>query len=113
MRRIVQDSLLSFAFLALTGDSTGVSELFLGFPVVLTELAYSREFERDADQYAMEYLKGQRIEPSRFSDLLARIEKKHGEQGNSESDKWSGYLSTHPPTQERLIPFRKASRKTD
>ena len=38
MRRLVQDSLLSFAILAVTGESSGVSELFLGLPVVLTEL---------------------------------------------------------------------------
>ncbi|MBW1770800.1 MAG: M48 family metallopeptidase, partial [Deltaproteobacteria bacterium] len=33
MRRVIQDSLLGFALLAITGDVSGSSELFLGIPV--------------------------------------------------------------------------------
>ena len=56
MRTIIQDSLLGFLILAITGDITGSSELFIGLPVLLTEMAYSREFEREADQYALAYM---------------------------------------------------------
>jgi hypothetical protein len=58
----------SFAFW-LTGDSTGVSGFSWGFGGFIG-LAYSREFERDADQYAMEQKAKDRT--IRFSDLLLR-----------------------------------------
>jgi Zn-dependent protease with chaperone function len=107
MRRMVQSSMISFAFLAITGDASGISEIFLGLPVVLTELAYSRRFERDADAYAMDYLKARNISPSRFADILERIDQRYKAQENEEKEqKWSGYLSTHPPTSERIKAFR-------
>jgi Zn-dependent protease with chaperone function len=109
MRRIVQDSLLSFAILALTGDASGVSELFLGLPVVLTELAYSRGFEREADRYALDYLLANGIAPNRFADLLARIDKRGAERALAGGPSWRGYLATHPPTPERIRIFMDAT----
>jgi len=52
MRSLFQDSILGFVLMSITGDVSGSSELFLGLPVMLTELAYSRSFEREADEYA-------------------------------------------------------------
>ena len=105
MRRVVQDSLLSFAVLAITGDASGVSEMFLAMPVVLTELAYSRGFEREADGYALAYLNAHNIPARRFSDIISRIEEqdKNGEKNGDQP--WAGYLSTHPSTRERMKAF--------
>jgi Zn-dependent protease with chaperone function len=107
MRRVVQDSLLSFAILSLTGDASGVSELFLGLPAVLTELAYSRAFEREADQFALDYLKSRSIPVHYFADILTRISKIDNDTSQKEQSgkKWSNYLATHPPTQERVKAF--------
>jgi Zn-dependent protease with chaperone function len=108
MRRMVQDSLLGFAIMALTGDTSGVAELFLGLPAVLTELAYSRTFERDADRYALNYLETNNIPPGRFADLLERIEQRRKRRPQGEPG-WTGYLATHPPTAERAAMFRHAA----
>jgi len=105
MRRMVQSSLLSFAAMALTGDASGVSEIFLGLPVVLTELAYSRKFENAADQYALDYLQSAGIPPARFADILTRIDKTSRQDAEKEKTSWTGYLSTHPPTPERVKVF--------
>ncbi|WP_167320850.1 M48 family metallopeptidase [Desulfosudis oleivorans] len=105
MRRMVQSSLLSFAAMVLTGDASGVSEIFLGLPVVLTELAYSREFENTADQYALDYLKSAGIPPARFADILTRIDKTSRHEAENGKTSWTGYLSTHPPTPERVKMF--------
>lgn len=105
MRRMVQDSLLSFAIMALTGDAHGVSEIFMGLPVILTELAYSREFERSADSYALDYLVSNDIPPHRFADILLRIDKTSREKAHENGEKWTGYLSTHPPTIKRVEAF--------
>lgn len=109
MRRLIQDSMLSFALMAVTGDASGVSEIFLGLPVILTELAYSREFENEADRYALQYMRANDITPKRFADILGRIstvdEERSKNQHTDESESWSSYLSTHPDTGERIKLF--------
>jgi Zn-dependent protease with chaperone function len=112
MRRLIQDSLLSFIFMAVTGDASGISEIFLGLPVVLTELAYSREFEKEADRYSLDYLQANHIAPSRFADILRRIntvDKARNKTKNSDGTTgWSSYLSTHPNIDERIKLFSGA-----
>jgi Zn-dependent protease with chaperone function len=107
MRRLVQSSLLTFLLLAVTGDVGGTSELFLGIPVFLTEMHYSREFEREADAYALKYLKQHNIPTKRFADLMRRVMAKVRGKSKGKEDKVISYLSTHPSMQERLIPFEK------
>jgi len=105
MRRIIQDSILGFAILAITGDITGSSELFLGLPVLLTEMAYSRDFEREADRYAVECMNTHAIPLKRFANLMRRIEDQSGSEEQEGLQKWANYLSTHPLTEERLLAF--------
>ena len=107
LRSIIQDSFLGFALLAITGDIAGSSELFLGLPVLLTELAYSREFEREADRYALSYLKSHGIPPMHFVRLMRRIEQKAAEKSGLPEGKWMHYLSTHPMKKERYRPFEQ------
>lgn len=108
-RRVIQSAMLTFLAVALTGDMSGTSELFLGIPVLLTELAYSREFEREADRYAFALLQRQGKSPTLFADIMGRLEQSHRCQdddtdcdasGQPRSD-WANYLSSHPPTAER------------
>lgn len=105
MRRIVQDSLLSFAILAVTGDASGVSELFLGLPALLTERAYSREFEQEADGYALAYMQSHSIALHHFADILTRISNIQTPKTRQDGKKWSNYLDSHPPTGERVKAF--------
>lgn len=105
MRTLVQDSLLGFALLAITGDVSGSSELFLGLPVLLTQLAYSRGFEIEADQYALSYLRSHDIAPIHFARLMRRIDKKMAGSSDDSDKKWMNYLSTHPLTEKRLQSF--------
>ena len=109
MRRLIQDSILSFALLAVTGDVTGSSELFLGLPVLLTELAYSRAFEREADQYALDWLCNHGVQPVHFARLMRRLEEKSSSMETSGKRKWTGYLSTHPLTETRIRLFEESS----
>jgi Zn-dependent protease with chaperone function len=109
MRNAIQDSLLSFALLAITGDVAGSTELVLGLPVLLTQLSYSRQFEREADRYALACLRTQRIPPQSFARLMRRVEQKHREKNappRAAGEKsLENYFSTHPLTEERLRPF--------
>lgn len=106
LRRLIQDSILSFAILSITGDASGVSELFLGLPVVLAELGYSRGFEVEADIFAVNYLEEHSIDPQHFANILVRASSINlAEGGESEDDsnqKWVNYFSTHPATEDRV-----------
>ena len=106
MRTVIQDSLLGFVLLAMTGDVSGSSELFLGLPVLLTEMAYSREFEREADQYALDWLREKKILTVHFVRLMERIEQKMEILFEDSDKKWLSYLSSHPGIKERVEPFR-------
>ena len=105
MRMAIQDSLLAFALLAITGDVSGTSELFLGLPVLLTQLSYSRGFEEEADGYALEYLQSKAIPPVHFARLMRRMEEERESALSGSQQKWVGYLSTHPMTEERVRRF--------
>jgi Zn-dependent protease with chaperone function len=105
MRLLIQDSILGFTFLAVAGDVSGSSELFLGMPVLLTEMAYSREFEREADRYALTVLRAHDIPIVHFADLMGRIENAQLSKGRSDGKKWSRYLSSHPLTADRIKQF--------
>ena len=105
MRVLIQESILGFTFLAVAGDVSGSSELFLGLPVLLMEMAYSREFEREADRYALTALRSHDIQPVHFANLMGRLEKAQSSKGKSEGKKWSRYLSSHPLTAERIKQF--------
>jgi Zn-dependent protease with chaperone function len=113
MRTIIQDSLLGFAFLAITGDVSGSSELFLALPVLLTQLAYSREFEREADRYALQYLRSHGTPTTHFAQLMRRIDKKMKAKSMASDEKWLNYLSTHPMTEERLKDFEEQSKEKE
>ena len=109
LRAVIQDSLIGFTLLAITGDVTGSSELFLGLPVLLTQMAYSRKFERQADNYALSYLRDHNIAPNHFAHLMQRIEQNDSSRSGGSGPKWAGYLSSHPLTAERIQPFEQES----
>jgi Zn-dependent protease with chaperone function len=108
IQRIIQDSLLAFAVMAVTGDTAGTSQLFIGLPVALTELAYSREFEREADRYALAYLQSHHISPRHFANLMRRLQQEKHPEDLDMQGRWSNYLSTHPATAERLQRFERS-----
>lgn len=74
----------------ITGD---VSDLVSNAPYALLSLSYSREFERQADLYAMQTLSRQQIPVSYFARFLKRMEK---------DDADIELLSTHPATNTRI-----------
>lgn len=104
LRRLIQNSVLSFAILSITGDSSGISEIFLGLPLVLTELGYSRKFELEADRYSINFLKEKNIDLQHFANILSRLESnaKKNNGGDNKGSAMGNYLSTHPATSERI-----------
>ena len=104
MRGIVQSSLALWLVMSITGDLSAASDLTTSVPAVLANLGYSREMEREADDFAMEFMLANALPPVCFADIMQRLSEEAGE-GDGQSDGLSGFLSTHPPTPERLMRF--------
>lgn len=101
LRMLLQGSASALLMFTLLGDVSSASTLAASVPTVLVHAKYSRDFERDADDYARAWLQRRGIALHRFGDLLRRIEV---EQGGKERDGDAGvmsYFSSHPATEER------------
>lgn len=115
LRRIIQDSILAVLIIFITSDASSLSSIAIGVPTLLVELGYSRDFEREADQFALQYLIDNDINPSNFVNIMQRLEdqvkSKKGKSADQETDDNStlpDFFSTHPLTEERLKAFTKA-----
>jgi Zn-dependent protease with chaperone function len=108
LRQTLQGSMLTLGAVVVLGDVSSVSSLMVGLPVMLTELGYSRAFEREADAYGVQAMARHGIDPGHFAAILARLEQAGRCPEDQQDcmpeteDHWEGYLSTHPPTAERL-----------
>jgi len=96
LRSVLQDSAVVLLIGAITGDVVSTSSLASALPVVLVETRFSREFEQEADLFALDLMRREDIPPRRFHELLSRIEEVGGG-----DDALPGFLSTHPATEER------------
>ena len=124
LRQLVQNSLLVFVFTMITGDTSTVSSLLVTAPMLALEMAYSRRFEREADTYALDFMRGRHIPLVNFSNIMQRLEwwqqyrcdtrrgvtpAQSGDgSGRSKDvlgDALRDYLSTHPATAERMADF--------
>lgn len=102
MRRLFTSTVVGAAAAVLFGD---VSSVLAAVPAVLIDLDYSRAMEREADLYAVELLRTNGIPTGSLATLFERMQQAHDKRG-SQGD-WPAYLSTHPPTPERIELFRK------
>lgn len=97
LRRLLQNSWVAMLVMALTGDVSTASALATTIPTLLVQTRYSRQFEREADEYAYAYLARHGISGQRLGALLTRLA--------ALSDQPSGllqYFATHPATKERV-----------
>ncbi len=110
-----------------TGDISGMTETIFALPVVLGQLAFSRELESEADDYSIEKLKEHSLDPNLLAAILERMnsyslhtpdteDQSDTEEGKPEESTSSAtgtslldYLSTHPSTPERLARIRQAA----
>ncbi|NMG30149.1 M48 family metallopeptidase [Aromatoleum evansii] len=94
MRASLQASFLGLLSTLVVGDISSVSSAVTALPLMLTQMGYSRDFEREADRHAVDTLRSHGINPQRLVDILQRVD--------PDADEKRGYLSTHPPTPERV-----------
>ena len=102
MRRLFASAAVGAAAAVLFGD---VSTVLAALPAILIELDYSRAMEREADRFAIALLRAKGISTGSVATLFERMQKAHDKRGPRGD--WPTYLSTHPPTPERIELFRQ------
>jgi predicted Zn-dependent protease len=85
------------------GDLSSLTSLAAAAPTLLLQAKYSREFEREADEFALAYLARRHIPPEIFAAILERLEKARPEARNVPD-----FLSTHPDIRMRIERARGA-----
>lgn len=95
MRQLLQSSVGALLMVSILGDVSAASTLIAGAPGVLLNAAYSRDFEREADAFAVQWMRQHGVPPERLAELLTRVS---GQDGASEN----GLLASHPGLAERV-----------
>jgi hypothetical protein len=98
LRILLQNSVSALMIAGLTGDVSNITALSAAIPTVLMQAKYSRDFEREADDFAFDYLETRGVSTDALSDLLLRLEPSESDDG----DDFPGWLSSHPPSRERV-----------
>lgn len=132
LRHVEQNVFRASAWLVLitvlTGDIGAVGELLVGLPLSLGLAANSRDFEREADAYAVDRLIEADLSPIHLATILQKLEAHHLQRSDAENSTGGrdtdrtraanseeedpisrsplDYLSSHPPTEERVAYVR-------
>jgi Zn-dependent protease with chaperone function len=107
MRRGLESSAAVVVIGFLFGDLSGTGSLSVSIPTLLVNSGFSRRHEREADEFAFALLPRHGISPDAFARVMARLS---GDEGHSPAGP-IGYLSTHPPSDERIQAARRAAEK--
>jgi Zn-dependent protease with chaperone function len=94
MRMLVQSSTSTLILGGIFGDVSGAAPLVGAAPAILVNAAYSRDFEREADDFAFTWMGRHHIPPDKLGELLERLGGKHS--GDA------GFLASHPDIEERV-----------
>ncbi|MEO8143087.1 MAG: M48 family metallopeptidase [Betaproteobacteria bacterium] len=105
LRHVLQDSATALLIAVTLGDLTSLTSLAAAAPTLLLQAKFSRDFEREADDFALGYLARRGIPLEMFAAILQRMEEKRP--GGANAGKNAGkdatdYLSSHPATRERM-----------
>ncbi len=96
LRSLFQNSITALFMAGVLGDITSITSLSVALPTILVENRYSREFEQEADQYAVDFLQTHNIEARQFIRILTLLEQP------TNSDYEFDYLSSHPAMHKRI-----------
>ncbi len=97
LRQVLQNSTTALLVAFAVGDLTSITSLAATLPTVLVQAKFSRDFEREADDFALDYLGRHGIPPQAFAAILQRMADQ-----KPADEKIPDYLSTHPATRERI-----------
>lgn len=105
LRHLLQSSAAGLVVATLTGDLVSITSLAATLPTVLVDASFSREFEREADDAAIAWMKSAGVPPRIYAEVLGRLQAQlNVRHGGTAADNHPArnYLSTHPDTGDRI-----------
>ena len=108
VRLVLQQSGVAVLATALAGDAVAMTFLAAGLPSALVNARYSRALESEADDYAIAQLERHGRSPGVFAQVMRRFAEKMARADSN--DPLIRYLSSHPPTEERIGRAEDAAR---
>ncbi len=101
-----QDTILTLVVSLMLGDAVSVGDAVASLPVLLIENRYSQDFEQSADDFAVEYMVCNGVNPEYFAAMLIKLgSSEEGEASETEASILD-YLSTHPTIASRVSRIR-------
>jgi Zn-dependent protease with chaperone function len=95
MRQMIESATLGAVATALFGDVSGVLAVF---PAAFVKMKYSRDMEKEADQYAIVLFKMNRLDLASLAYVFEKLGEKEREAKKEESSYWD----SHPSSKERV-----------
>ena len=97
LRQLLQSSITAMAAMAIYGDVTAVTGLAAAAPTALAYTGYSRDHEREADEFAFALLKKIGRTPRAFATAMQALERAHRLSSKAARHKWEGWKSKKTP----------------
>jgi len=101
LRHLMQNSATALLVATVTGDIVSATSLSATLPTVLIDAKYSRDFEQEADDAAVAYLKGRGIPVESYAEILTRLGAEHRKKQEKDS-RFGELFADHPLIQERV-----------
>ncbi len=101
--RIVAESAYAMIVAAVLNDHAIVSSIASRAPSLIVQAVHSRDHERESDAYAFDLLRRIGRTPEDFARAMEALQRAQGSAREP-----AGWLSTHPPTRERIEAARAA-----
>lgn len=99
LRMVLQSTAVGMFLVFYVGD---VSSVLAAAPAALLQARYSRDMEREADDYGSAMLRENGLSPALLANMLERLEKAHRDKDGDIPE----YLSGHPATDARIRALR-------
>ncbi len=99
LRTLLQGAGLVALVTTLAGDAAAITSLAVALPTVLLQSGYSREFEQQADDFAVRRMRQLGLSPRAFADTLTMLEGQHPAGAKRDAP---DYFATHPITAARI-----------
>lgn len=103
IRHVLQDSVVALLLVTITGDISSISSIGAALPTLMVQLKFSREFEAEADDFAIRYLIQNNISTEPLLELLKSLDAEYSEEDSTVSN----YFSSHPATIERIKKLKR------
>ncbi|WP_437615108.1 M48 family metallopeptidase [Erwinia sp. V71] len=108
MRMLVRSSLVTLSYMWMTGDVSGIGDTLLQSAAFVDQMQFSREMEREADQWAIAQMQKQGRSLQEMARIYALIAQEGEKQdGGLALPQW---LSTHPDMPHRIEAIKAAEK---